>query len=428
MKRNNKPGFTFIETIVYLAIVAILLVAVISFHLIMANTSAKLSRYIDTSYNRRVALSSIDYLLRNSSGLLRDVDGDCSHFDSNPPVLALYFTDDNYLPGTCVGSGGGVKITLDNYRLKMTCYPNITNNGEHQTCNASSTYSYFLTSPAVRILNGSLSFSTSTATSTASGFMTVTTKLAVGVNSSNQANLAATSTATSTAVLRNQSPLGLVSLWKFDDQTVTAAIDSVDSNTLNCAYIQPTAVSGLVDGSTGAYYFNLVESDFCFLNDPSNLNPSNAFTVATWIKAVSCGCSTDSIIMSKYSVDNKKGYRLYVDRNSSIQPYDLVFEVCDSNACTELTRAADIINDDTVYHVSAIYDLDNDIAKMYVYQKGVNGVSTTTANSLPTLVNNGGAFMPMVGASLGATLDELRFYNRALSDEEIWALQTQGEY
>ena len=123
---KNKAGFSFIETILYLAIVTILLTAVVDFHLTMSGTSNKVAANIEVSQNRRATLNIIDYLARNADGLLRDVDGNCF----TTTTLALYFNDDTYLPGTCVQNGGGVQINTNSNRVKMTCYPNIINNGE----------------------------------------------------------------------------------------------------------------------------------------------------------------------------------------------------------------------------------------------------------------------------------------------------------
>ncbi len=63
---------------------------------------------------------------------------------------------------------------------------------------------------------------------------------------------------------------------------------------------------------------------------------------------------------------------------------------------------------------------------MYIYQAGVGGVSTTTAASWPILVNASTANYPRIGNNLDGILDDLRIYNRALSEPEVWALQSQG--
>ena len=93
IKFNNK-GITLIETVLYLAIVAILFTALISFHLTLGGTAIKVSSNSDVSRNRRTALNTIDYLIKNADGALKDLDGECSDFVSTPQSLFLYFEDD----------------------------------------------------------------------------------------------------------------------------------------------------------------------------------------------------------------------------------------------------------------------------------------------------------------------------------------------
>ena len=63
---------------------------------------------------------------------------------------------------------------------------------------------------------------------------------------------------------------------------------------------------------------------------------------------------------------------------------------------------------------------------MYAYDKVAGTTSTTTASSIPTLVNWNHTDYPRIGPNFDGQIDELKIYNRALSDEEIWALQSQG--
>lgn len=423
VKKLNNNGFSFIEVVVYLAIVAILLTAVVNFNLTLGGTASKVSSNVDTSRNRRLALTGIEYLIKNADGVLKDTSGECSDFSSSPQVLALYFNDDSHLPGTCVEGGGGVRISLDNRQLKITCYPNIPYNGWYGSCDTdtfTAGNAYYLTGPETVVYNSGLSFSTSTATSTSNGFEDITTILTVTTLSQGQISLAATSTATSTVAVRNEQLSGLVSWWKFDDSVVTGAIDSADGNNLTCP-LYPAATTTLVSGGVSAYDFNKAEVDLCYVNNPDNLKADKAFTITTWLK-MDYTDNAEYVIIDYYDPTPLKGYGLYVENTTG----DIVFKICDTSACTEVINASSVLSHNTIYHVAAVYDLDNDIAKLYVYQKGVGGVSTSTASSIPTLVNLDLTNNPSVGYLFDGVLDELRFYNRALSDEEIWALQSQG--
>ncbi len=420
-QKKSLAAFTLVEAIIYLAIVGIVISAVVDFALTMGNTTAKISANIDASRNRRSALSTINYLIRNADGLLKDIDGDCSNFNVNPPILALYFEDDNYLPGVCVERGGGVKITVVNNRLKMTCYPNIANNGQYNACAASADNSYFLTGPEVIVTNSNLDFSTSTASTTANSYSTVTTHLKVTLPSSDQISLRASSEATSTADMRNEQPNGLVSWYKFDDTDTSAATDKVGGYNLICTGTGgPTSVTGLVDGSTNAFYFDPADSDYCYVNNPEQFNFGNGFTISTWVK-------TDAPDASEHGIINKfngssKGYYLLNNEDAG----QVIFTLCNGTTCSNILDAGSILADATVYNITVVYDLPTDSAKMLIYEKGVGNISTTTASSLPFLVNDSTSNYPHIGDHFAGTIDELRLYNRALSNSEIWALQSQG--
>lgn len=415
--KQKLKGFTLIETILYLAIVGILLSAIIDFSITLGNSSSKMSANIDVSRNRRFALDTINYLLRNADGLWKDVyNNDCSNFNSSPQILALYFSSDAYLPGTCVVNGGGVKISLDSGQVKMTCYPNAGYNGSYNTCATAAGNSYFLTSPEVAVTNSNLVFATSTATSTANGFTSVTTYLNVNNISNDQVSLKASSAATSTVALRNEQANGLIAFYKFNDAVGTSAVDSIDGTSLTCS--GPSTAANLVNGSGGAFDFST--PDYCYINNPEKLNLGNSFTISVWLKQITEADSEHSII-SKWNGSNK-GYYLYQNESGG----EVIFTLCDGASCTPILDEVGILEFGIVYNVTVVYDQTRGWGKMYIYKKGVGGVSTTTASSWPILVNDDTADFPTIGQNFDGSLDDLRIYNRALSETEVWALQSQG--
>lgn len=420
---KSKAAFTLVEAIIYLAIVGIVITAAVDFTITMGNSASKMSANIDVSRNRRYALTTINYLIRNADGLLKDVNGDCSNFSVDPPILALFFDDDNYLPGNCVERGGGVKITVADNRIKMTCYPNVQYNGSYNACAATASSTYYLSGPEVIVTNTNLSFSTSTASTTANSYNVVTTHLKVTTPSAGQTSLQAMSEATSTADMRNEQPNGLISWWKFDEADTSSAVDSVSGYNMTCS--GPESAPALVDGSTNAFKFILGEGDICYVNNPEGLNFGNSFTMSVWLKQ-----TTDSETI--HSIFNKqngtKGYHLYTFESGG----EIDFDLCNGASCSQILHAdAPTISYGDIFNVTVVYDQPSDIAKMLIYKKGVGGVSTSTAENLPFLVNDNTANYPMIGDEVDeyefdGVLDELRVYNRALSNEEVWALQSQG--
>jgi hypothetical protein len=413
----DQEGTSLVEAIIYLAIVGILLVAVVNFHLTLTGTTSKISSKINASQGRRVSLSMIDYLARNSDGLFKDVNGTCM----TSTALALYFDDDSSLPGTCVENGGGVVITASSTRIQMTCYPNTHPNGRYNACNANPGNVYYLSSPSVTIADNGLLFSTSTATSTFSSFVNITTELILANVSNNQTELLATSTASSTITIRNESPDGLVSWWKMDDAVATAITDSKGPYSGTC--VTPAAAAGLVNGSSGSFDFEVTESDYCDIGSAEGLNINGSFTITTWVKPESFVAA--NIITHKHSWANKTGYTTWLQANK------FYCRVCDDAGCTGPNDDFSMTEGNT-YHVACTFDRDNGVIKMYVFEEGVGGVGTTTyATIRENMVNYEtnmriGESSDVSGNHFDGWMDELRIYNRKLSDEEIWALQSQG--
>lgn len=426
-----KNGFSLVETIVYLAIVAVLLTALVNFNLTLGNNFSKLSAKIDTSSDRRLAIGLIDYLVQNSDGLLKDTQGDCSDFDAVPPALALYFESDDYLPGTCVENGGGVRVSVANRRVELTCYPNMNGNGYHKNCD-SATYPagnvYYLSSPSTVVFDDSLSFSTSTASSTSNNFISVTTNLSVSTLSQGQISLSATSTATSTAVLKNEQLAGMVSWWRFEEGSGATPTDYVASNDLTCTPggTPPSYVTGIVNGSSYGLDFEATNSNLCTPTSPTNpdnLNFSDQFSISAWVKLESLPAEAD--IVEKETSASNLGYKLWVNSSG-----DVYCRVYNSSASQDTSVAVAVAVAPNVYLITCVYDYPNNRFQVYVFRKGVSGLATSTSPAtVNNLVNDSGNFNVSLGtAAFDGIIDDLRIYNRALSNQEIWALQSQGDY
>ena len=415
---EGRVGFSLVETIIYLAIVGILLVAVLNFHFSLSGTSAKLWAKINVSENRRFVLQTIDYLSRNSTGLLKDVNGDCT----TSSALSFYFDDDTYLPGTCVSSGGGVKITSESNRVKLTCYPNITNNGQYNACDATAGNSYWLSSPEVSLATNGLFFATSTATSTAGTFMNVEANLTLINISNNQTELLATSTATSTITLKNQQADALVAWWRLNDagNAATDSKNNYDAATCRGLSSQQTA---LVNASVYAVDFENDSGANCAIDDATGLNLSGQFTLSAWAKIESFAVAENDYLISKQNTGVYQGYAMWVRDNY------LFCGICDNSSCVEKSEDTAPLATGSTYNFACTYNPDIDQMKLYVFQEGVGGFGTTTSAITENLVNSSATlYLAAYGAAnyFDGLIDEVRIYSRALADQEIWALQSQG--
>jgi len=435
--KKKQKGFTLIETVLYLAIVGILFVAVINFHLILGGNITKLSSNIEVSRNRRIALSSIEYMIRNADGFWKDINGECSDFSD--PSLALFFDDDTYLPGTCVENGGGVRIALEGQRLKISCHPNIQYNGQYNACEATSSGDYYLTNDRVRINAGDLSFSTSTATSTSNGFVAVTTYIRTSILSNDQVDLKASSGATSTIALRNEQPSGLVTWWQFVEGTGTTTVDFAGNNPAGCYPAQapgavPTWTTGIVSSSPYALNFEYDDRpSVCMTFDPAtetqtnpdDLNFDDQFSIMAWVKPEALTGTEAHNIINKANATYNKGYKL--DFVSSASSAKVRCRIFNGTTYYDLDSPDAIITAGDTYHVACIYNRSNDRLQLYVYESGTGVIASTTySGTVPILVND--YLEPHISyqEAFDGIIDEVRFYNRALNEEELFALYTQA--
>src|SRR3989338_783118 len=91
---KNKRGFTLIETVIYVAIIAGLLVALTSFILAISGSKNKSYSQQEVNANARLALSMISHKTKFASG----VNFSTSTFGVHPGVLSLSMTSSTLNP------------------------------------------------------------------------------------------------------------------------------------------------------------------------------------------------------------------------------------------------------------------------------------------------------------------------------------------
>jgi len=415
----NKKGFTLIETVIYIGIVSIILVAVANFHFSLGGTASKLSTNIDTSRNSRIALSSIDYLIRNADGLLKNPNGYCS----NNKQIFLYFEDDTYLPGNCVGDGGGIDISSYNDRVRISCIPNIDND-YFEACYGTAGNEYYLTSPTVLVSStDGLLFDITEV----EGFPNIETTLKVDSIATDQVYLTSTNTEVSSISLRNEQDNGLIAWWKMNNSSgvyQTLAKDSAgDHNGLCSSQILPG--DGLINKSEGSFRFGSSNIDQCIIANSETLNLSESFTLSAWINPNN---NSRMHIINKFDSDNYLGYAMYADSG-------LVYCVlCDGISCNHAqVPIASLLSGDNF--VSCVYRRNNDgnnDLNVYSYEEGRIGNGSASIGTTDKILVNADKDLYLANDSIGGIdnfigyLDEIKIYNRALNSNEIYALMSQG--
>ncbi len=193
----------------------------------------------------------------------------------------------------------------------------------------------------------------------------------------------------------------------------------LNGNTID---VSGNGYDGIVNGNATltSDRFNAPESAFTFpdqssnisLANTTNLNLENGFTINTWIKYK----NAYSVIVGKHTCGYANGFLFGIDWSGQITLWA-------ANSSTWSTvQTNDFFNEDQWYMVSITYDGSNGNAEVYVdgESKGTGSVTYNNFSSYP--ISIGEAFQNNCSpANMSGAVDEVKIYNRVLSDTEILA-------
>ena len=237
--------------------------------------------------------------------------------------------------------------------------------------------------------------------------------------STNSANALLTVNSSSGCV---KSAPGLVSWWPGEGN----AKDIVGTN-------DGTAVGSLVytNGEVGQTFSFNGSSAYVQIASSPSLNPAGSFSIECWINPGRQ--DLEQVIVSKWTDSaaqpNQRSYCFVAEPNGALRfpisdaahQWDASFHIFDT--------ANHVIGTNTWSHVAAVYDQAAGARRIYV-----NGVEVAERIDSPITVLNGTATVA-IGAEFASgpaayfftgMIDELAFYNRALSAGEIQAIYAAG--
>jgi hypothetical protein len=204
-----------------------------------------------------------------------------------------------------------------------------------------------------------------------------------------------------------------VSWWKFDEGSGSTAYDSSRNNHGNAHYTSWT--TGKIDG---ALEFNS-DYDYVDVGDQEDLDfgTSTDFTLSAWFQTSS---SSAQMIVNKKEQGTTPGYDVYVQ---SGEIYARIGE--DGEVPVVAVSSGEDFDDGSWHHMAAVFDRD-DVITVYV---DANDVATSASIS-GIDCDTGWEFF--VGnrktntVYFNGKIDDVRVYNRALSDEEVLGLYEDG--
>lgn len=211
-----------------------------------------------------------------------------------------------------------------------------------------------------------------------------------------------TSTSSLTPGIRDK---GLVGYWKFDEGSGTTAYDSSGYNNHGTLYNGPTWATGKVGG---ALSFDGVNDYVGTLHYMDLANKD--FTMIAWVKInVERQGGDHSIFLRHYYGGQTCGALHFVIRNS--KPYYGLYG-CDFMGSTYIEVGQ-------WYHFAFVNNNSNSITDKIFINGSLDSHSIRSPYvGAPTQVTIGGG----VHSTINGLIDEVRIYNRALSDAEIQAI------
>ncbi|SEA99161.1 Fibronectin type III domain-containing protein [Thiothrix caldifontis] len=206
---------------------------------------------------------------------------------------------------------------------------------------------------------------------------------------------------------------GLVAHWSFDDCNATDSSSAKNSGVL-------VASPGCVTGVLGKA-IDLNTTNYAEIPDSDSLDVSNAFTLSVWFNGRSLGSQSSEQrpfrLIDKVTAGYGDGYLLDAWAGG-------IRFVSGGDGAIAYTP----VSENTFHHVAGIFSQ----GKASIYLDGKLVISTTTVTT-DTPINT---FPVRIGASQGSgaiqadnfngLIDDVRIYNRTLSETEIQTLYQQG--
>jgi len=140
LPKKNSAGFTLIETIIYIAVIGLIIGAFISFSLSIGNSSNKTYAVQEVQANSRFSLDMMTQKIQTATG----VNIASSTFDSDPGVLSLSFVSSTLNPTIIMlneddgilqiteGMASSVNITSDEVKVTNLQFTNLTGLGNKE--------------------------------------------------------------------------------------------------------------------------------------------------------------------------------------------------------------------------------------------------------------------------------------------------------
>jgi hypothetical protein len=212
---------------------------------------------------------------------------------------------------------------------------------------------------------------------------------------------------------------GLVGYWAFNpsDWGATAIVDRSGQGNNGAVQSTPQRTPGKIGQGIS---FNAA-AQYVSVNDHASLDLITSGSVSIWVSPRTINTTSGQILLNKGDLINfsDTAYSMYVNTNGTI-----AFEIS-SEAASNAATSNTVLSPNIWYNVTGTWDADF----VYIY---VNGIFEAKTAKTVTVQNSSGHLnygRPATNSSnnpFSGRLDELRVYNRTLTNDEIKRLYNVG--
>jgi hypothetical protein len=207
----------------------------------------------------------------------------------------------------------------------------------------------------------------------------------------------------------------LIGWWKLDETSGSKAFDSsIHAHHATLESSMSFSTNSLTGQIGRALSFDDVDDEVT-IDDPNQFNHTD-FSCTGWFKTAES--PYPNIVGRQYS--NNKGWTAHVGGGSVLKVR------IDSDTAINQTKSTAGTPNDNQWHFFGIV-INGSSNKVYVYLDGSGGTEQSFTGNISGSNGHFGFALPTVGASrFGGEIDDVRYYNRLLSSEEIQEVYNQG--
>jgi hypothetical protein len=218
--------------------------------------------------------------------------------------------------------------------------------------------------------------------------------------------------------------MGVVAWYPFSG----SAVDS-SGNHFNGVVTGATLTANRFGAPNSAYHFN--GTSYISVSDAPGLRLNNTdFTINAWVKLDTYNASLSNAVIDKRVNDGSvECWYMGINGTTNVTPAGFAYYGPGGNY-PGITTTTDSIKLNTWSMVTTVYNISQHTAKIYV--NGVFNIQSPTNIASPSSANNATMYIgsdnpdePTYYYFQGA-IDDIRIYNRTLSDHEISALYTRA--